>query len=89
MATQYGVNCAIIPKGAANIEVAKDFAKYLIRPDVNGKYLKGGLGRNVPILPELVKDDPFWIDPKQDPHRPPYVKQAFGGGELVPFYYIL
>jgi len=25
MATQYGVNCAIIPKGAANIEVAKDF----------------------------------------------------------------
>ena len=88
MATQYGVNCAIIPKGAANIEVAKDFAKYLIRPDVNGKYLKGGLGRYMPILPELVKDDPFWIDPKQDPHRPPYVKQGFGGGELVPFYYI-
>jgi len=88
MATQYGVNCAIIPKGAANVEVAKDFAKYLVRPDVNGKYLKGGLGRNLPIFPELVKDDPFWIDPKQDPHRPPYVKEGFGGGELVPFYYI-
>src|SRR6185437_4004867 len=79
MATQYGVNCAIIPKGAANLDVAKDFAKYLIRPDVNGTYLKGGLGRNLPVFPELVK---------QDPHRPPYVKEGFGGGELVPFSYI-
>jgi multiple sugar transport system substrate-binding protein len=87
MACQFGANCVMIPKGAANVEVAKDFAKYLIQPKINGEFLKGGLGRWLPILPELVKDDPFWTDPKQDSHRPPYVQQAFGGRELVPFYY--
>ena len=86
MPCQFGTSYAMIPKGAANIEVAKDFAKYLIQPDANGKFLKGGLGRFVPILPELVKNDPFWNDPAQDPHRPPYVQQSFGS-ELVPFYY--
>jgi multiple sugar transport system substrate-binding protein len=87
MACQFGTSYAMIPKGAVNVEVAKDFAKYLIQPDINRTFLKGGLGRFMPILPELVKNDPFWTDPKQDPHRPPYVQQAYGGRELVPFYY--
>ena len=81
MASQFGVNSMIIPKGAKNIEVGKEFAKYLIQPEVNGKYLKGGLGRWLPIFPELVKNDPWWTDPKRDPHVPPYVEQGFGGAD--------
>jgi multiple sugar transport system substrate-binding protein len=83
-----GINSLIVPKGAKNVEVAKDIAKYMIQPEVNGKFLKGGLGRWLPIYPELVKSDPFWIDPKVDPHRPPYVQQAFGGNELIPYYFV-
>jgi multiple sugar transport system substrate-binding protein len=83
-----GINCLMIPKGAQNVEVAKELAKYMSEPEINGKFLKGGLGRWLPIYPELVKSDPFWIDPKVDPHRPPYVQQAFGGNELIPFYYV-
>jgi multiple sugar transport system substrate-binding protein len=87
MPVQFGVGYAIIPKGAKNIEGAKDFIKYLIQPEVNGKYLKGGLGRWLPIFPELVKDT-WWTDPKQDSHRPPYVSEAYGGRPLVPYYYV-
>ena len=86
MASQFGVNNMIIPKGAKNIDVAKDFAKYLIQPEINGKYLKGGLGRWLPIYPELVKD-PWWTDAKQDSHRPPYVGQAFNA-PTIPDYYV-
>ena len=38
--------------------------------------LKGGLGRWVPVIPSVVKDDPWWTDPKADPHRLPYVTEA-------------
>jgi ABC-type glycerol-3-phosphate transport system substrate-binding protein len=77
----------MIPKGAKNIAGAKEMAKYAIQPEINGKYLKGGLGRWLPVFPEEVKD-PWWTDPKLDPHRPPYVKQAFGGAPLVPYFYV-
>jgi multiple sugar transport system substrate-binding protein len=43
--------CGLIPKGAKNVEVAKDFLKYLIQPKVCGDYLKVGLGRNLPAMP--------------------------------------
>ena len=66
----------MIPKGAKNIEVAKDFQKYLIQPEVNSEFLKGGLGRFLPTMPEMVKNDPWWTDPKRDPHVPPYVQQG-------------
>jgi multiple sugar transport system substrate-binding protein len=87
MKPQFGSNCMIVPKGAKNEETAKDFAKYLIEPKVNAEYLKGGLGRWLPVFPELVKNDPWWTDPEQDSHRPPYVEEAFGG-PVLPFYYI-
>jgi multiple sugar transport system substrate-binding protein len=74
-----------IPKGAKNVEVAKDFAKFWMSPEVSGEYAKGGLGRSLPIYPELVKDS-WWTDPKQDPHRPPYVEQAFSS-PTIPDYY--
>ncbi len=87
MKPQFQVNCMMIPKGAKNVDVGKDFAKYLIEPKVNAEYLKGGLGRWLPVLPELVKNDPWWTDTEQDAHRPPYVEEAFAG-PVLPFYYI-
>ena len=52
-----------------------DFLKYVIQPTVVNDYLKAGLGRWLPAIPDLVKDDPFWLDPK-DPHRLAYVHQG-------------
>jgi len=86
MASQLGINYMMIPKGAKNVDAAKDFGKYLIQPEINGKYLKGGLGRWLPIYPELVKD-PWWTDPKRDPHVPPYVKQGYEA-PTIPDYYV-
>jgi multiple sugar transport system substrate-binding protein len=70
-----GVGGGFIPKGAKNIEVAKDFLKYVIQPTVVNQYLKGGLGRMLPAMPDLVKNDPFWLDPN-DPHRSAYARQG-------------
>jgi multiple sugar transport system substrate-binding protein len=72
---QLGVGGAFIPKGAKNVEVAKDFLKYVIEPQVVNEYLKTGLGRWLPAMPELVKSDPFWID-AGDPHRAAYAKEG-------------
>jgi multiple sugar transport system substrate-binding protein len=64
-----------VPKEARNPDLAKEFQKYLIQPQVVNAYLKTGLGRWVPAMPSLVKNDPFWLDPS-DPHRPPFVRQS-------------
>jgi hypothetical protein len=37
-------------------------------------------------MPELVTDDPWWTDPAQDPHRPPYVAEAFNGPTMPNFF---
>ncbi len=76
MVTQLGGASTMIPKGAKNVEVAKDFMKFMITPEVNSEFLKGGLGRYMPMMPELVKNDLWWTDPERDPHVPPYVKQG-------------
>jgi multiple sugar transport system substrate-binding protein len=73
--SQLGVAGAFIPKGAKNVEVAKDFLKYVIQPKAVNEYLKAGLGRALPAMPDLVKNDPFWLDPK-DPHRSAYARQG-------------
>jgi multiple sugar transport system substrate-binding protein len=75
----------IIPKGAKNVEVAKDFSKFFIQPEVIGAFTKGGLGRWLPIMPQLA-NDPWWTDPKIDPHRPPYVKEGLDGPTVPPWY---
>ena len=75
IASQLGVGGAFVAKGAKNVEVAKDFLKYVIQPTVVNQYLKGGLGRALPAMPDLVKNDPFWLDPK-DPHRSAYARQG-------------
>ena len=56
-----------IPKGAKNVQLAKELIKYMLEPKVLNQYLKGGLGRWMLPVPELAKSDPFWF--QQDPHR--------------------
>lgn len=73
MPAQLGIGGAFIPKGAKNIDVAKEFMKFLIQPTVVNDYLKNGLGRWLPPYPSLVKSDPWWLD---DPHRKPYTTEA-------------
>ena len=71
-----GAGGGFIPKGAANVEVAKDFMKFFMRPEVMNENLKGGLGRWVPVIPSIVRQDPWWTDTKDDPHRLAYVTEA-------------
>ena len=75
--------CGLIPKGAKNVEVAKDFLKYFIQPKVNSEWLKTGLGRNIPCMPSVVKDDPWWF---ADPHRKAYVEQGLLGPTWPQFW---
>jgi multiple sugar transport system substrate-binding protein len=65
-----------IPKGAANIDVAKDFMRFFMQPKIMNENLQGGLGRWVPVIPSIVREDPYWTDTKADPHRLPYVTEA-------------
>ena len=73
--TQLGVGGAFVPKGAKNVEGATDFIRYVIQPKVANEYLKQGLGRYLPAMPDLIKSDPFWLDPK-DPHVSAYTRQG-------------
>jgi multiple sugar transport system substrate-binding protein len=72
--SQVAVFGPVIPKGAKNVAVAKEFAKYIIQPKVLNQYLKAGLGRWALPIPEIVKSDPFWL--KEDPHRTAYMTQS-------------
>ncbi|MCW3475262.1 ABC transporter substrate-binding protein [Limobrevibacterium gyesilva] len=72
------VKLAFVPKGAPNVDAAKDFLKYLIQPKNLDTYLAQARGRWLPVMPSIVKGNPFWTDPK-DPHRPVAVKQELDG----------
>jgi len=82
---QQGSLCGLIPKGAKNVAVAKDFLKYLIHPQVLNELLKTGLGRNLPAMPAIVKNDPWWLDPK-DAHRVAYVRQGLFSPTVPTFW---
>jgi multiple sugar transport system substrate-binding protein len=75
IASPLEVGGAFIPKGGKNVEVAKDFLRYVVQPKVSAAYLKAGLARWLPAYPSIVHDDPWWTDPK-DPHRHAYVTQG-------------
>ena len=83
--SQASNGCALIPKGAKNVETAKDFLKHFIQPKVNGEYLKVGLARSIPAMPSVVKNDPWWLDPK-NPHRVAYVQQGLFGPTVPNFW---
>ena len=70
----------VIPKGAKNVSVAKEFIKYAVQPKVLNEYLKGGLGRWMIPVPEIAKSDPFWL--REDPHREAFTQLALLGGTL-------
>jgi multiple sugar transport system substrate-binding protein len=76
----------LIPKGAKNVAVAKEFLKFMIQPKVCNEYLKTGLARRVPAMPSIIKADPWWLDPA-DPHRVAYVNQALLG-PTVPYFWV-
>ena len=73
----------MVPKGAKNAEVGKDFLKFLIQPKVSNEYLKTGLGRNIPAMPSIVKNDPWW---SADPHVKAYVEQGLLGPTVPEFF---
>ncbi|HTN10042.1 MAG TPA: ABC transporter substrate-binding protein [Acetobacteraceae bacterium] len=68
-----------IPKGAKNIDGAKDFLRYLIQPKNLGNYLKQARARWLPVMPSIVKDDPYWTNPKD-----PTILAAITQGVLGP-----
>jgi multiple sugar transport system substrate-binding protein len=80
---EQGSLCGLIPKGAKNVEVAKDFLKFLIQPQVLNELLKTGLGRNLPAMPAIVKRDPWWF---ADRHRAAYTEQGLLGSTVPTFW---
>jgi ABC-type glycerol-3-phosphate transport system substrate-binding protein len=50
---------------------------------VNNEWLKVGLGRNIPMMPSIVKNDSWW---SADPHRAAYTQQGVLG-QTVPAYW--
>jgi multiple sugar transport system substrate-binding protein len=82
--TEIGIFGAVIPKGAKNVAVAKDFLKYAIQPEVLNEYLKAGLGRWAVPMPEIAKNDPFWLK-SGDQHRTAYINQILFR-ERIPLY---
>ena len=82
--SEIGIFGAVIPKGAKNVEVAKDFLKYAIQPEVLNEYLKAGLGRWAVPMPEVAKSDPFWLK-SGDPHRTAYINQILFT-ETIPLF---
>src|SRR5262245_14700907 len=80
-----GFTTGLIPKGAKNVTVAKEFLKYFIQPKILGEFVELGLGRWLPVMPALAKT-PFWQDPK-DPHLRGYVQQGLLG-PTMPNYYV-
>jgi multiple sugar transport system substrate-binding protein len=51
---------------------------------VVNEYLKTGLGRWLPAMPELVKSDPFWLK-SGDQHRTVYTQQGLVGATIPSF----
>jgi multiple sugar transport system substrate-binding protein len=80
-----GYTNGLIPKGAKNVTVAKEFLRYFIQPKVIGEFVELGLGRWLPVMPSLAKS-PFWQNPK-DPHLKGYVQQGLLG-PTRPDYYV-
>jgi multiple sugar transport system substrate-binding protein len=73
----------MIPKGAKNVAVAKEFIQYAIQPKALNTYLKAGLGRWMLPVPNVAKGDPFWLN--EDAHRTAYTHQTLLGATM-PFY---
>lgn len=85
---EVGVIGGMIPAAGKNIDAAKDFLRYVIEPKVNNEYLKAGLGRWLPVFPEVARSDPFWMhnsNPALAAHLAPYVQETILG-PTIPDY---
>ncbi len=81
---QVGVGGGFIPKGAKGAEVAKDLMKYWMQPQVMNENLRAGLGRWVPAIPEVVKNDQWWMH-SGEPCLAPYVQECVLSKTLPPY----
>jgi multiple sugar transport system substrate-binding protein len=79
-----GVTNGLIPKGAKNVKVAKEFLTYFIQPKVVNEFVELGLGRWLPVMPAAA-NSPFWQDPK-DPHLRGYIQQGLLGPTIPDFF---
>jgi multiple sugar transport system substrate-binding protein len=80
-----GTQALVVPKGAPNITVAKDFLKYSIEPKVLAALLKAGLGRRLPPMTSIVENDKaYWLDPKNEPLAA-YTQQGIYGPSIAPY----
>ena len=68
VAGMLGVSPCLIPKGAKNIDGAKQLLSSFIEPANLNSYLKETRGRFLPVMMSNIKSDPYWTDPA-DPHR--------------------
>jgi multiple sugar transport system substrate-binding protein len=75
MKTQINAGGGFIPKGAKGAEVAKDFMKYFMQPQIMNANLKAGLGRWFPTIHSLVKTDPWWLN-SGEPCLKPYIEEG-------------
>jgi multiple sugar transport system substrate-binding protein len=80
------VKLAFIPAGAKHIATAKSFMTYFIQPQHIDAYLVAARGRWLPVMPGLLKTDPFWTNPK-DPQIPVATKQELQG-PTQPWFHI-
>jgi multiple sugar transport system substrate-binding protein len=80
-----GTQAMVVPKGAPNLNVAKEFLKYSIEPKVLATLLKGGLGRRLPPMTSIVENDKaYWLDPKNEPLQA-YTQQGIYGPTIPPY----
>jgi multiple sugar transport system substrate-binding protein len=80
-----GTQAVVVPKGAPNLTVAKDFLKYSIEPKPLAALLKGGLGRRLPPMTSIVENDKaYWLDPKNEP-LVAYTQQGIYGPSIAPY----
>ena len=73
----------VIPKGAKNIALSKEFMKYWSEPQMLNTYLKASLGRWVIPMAGIAKSDPFWL--KEDPHRTALTTETLFGPTIPVF----
>ncbi|HEY9645673.1 MAG TPA: ABC transporter substrate-binding protein [Chroococcidiopsis sp.] len=66
LASRKGIKQAIVPKGCAHPQAAKDFLAYLIDPQNLNQLITGFKGRVLPVMPQLFENS-LWSDPT-DPH---------------------
>lgn len=82
IAAMTSVKSALVFRGSKNKAAAKDFLKFLTRPENLGPYVEGSLGRWFPVMTELL-NTPYWKG-TNDPHRAVEYKQ-YTEREVIPF----